>query len=148
MNLFFDTSALVKYFHTESGTPDVMQLIEAPGHSVWVSDLARIEFICALYRKRRRGDIDQVQLDTALSAFESEWAQFNTQPVSELVLAEAEKLMRVTGANHGLRTLDALHFASFSLLAEDDWAFVVSDGLLADAVASQGFQVVKIALSG
>lgn len=147
MNLFFDTSALVKYFHTESGTAEVIELIEAPDNSVWVSDLARIEFVCALYRKRRNGEIDPTQLDTTLLGFESEWARFNTQPVSELVLGEAEKLMRRTGADHGLRTLDAIHFASFSLLAEDNWAFVVSDSLLGDAVTSQGFQVFKIGLS-
>jgi predicted nucleic acid-binding protein len=148
MNLFFDTSALVKYFHTESGTPEVIELIERPDNATWVSDLARVEFMSALYRKLRRGDIDGNQLDATLAGFESEWKQFNTQPVSELVLVEAEKLMRLTGADWGLRTLDAIHFASFALLAEEDWVFVVSDALLAEAVASEGFEVIKVALPG
>ncbi|WML90397.1 PIN domain-containing protein [Thiothrix lacustris] len=55
MNLFFDTSALVKYFHPETGTAHVIELMENASNTIWVSDLARIEFISALYRKFRRG---------------------------------------------------------------------------------------------
>lgn len=94
MNLFFDTSALVKYFHLEAGTAEVIELIDNPVHQIWVSDLARIEFISALYRKLRRGDIENVQLQETLSGFDLEWAQFNAQPLSEAVVIEADKLMR------------------------------------------------------
>jgi predicted nucleic acid-binding protein len=82
VNLFFDTSALIKYFHPESGTVEVIELIENPVHQIWVSDLARIEFISALCRKLRRGDINNVQLQETLSGFDIEWAQFNHQPLS------------------------------------------------------------------
>jgi hypothetical protein len=41
--------------------------------------------------------------------------------------------------------LDALQFASFILLAEVDWAFVVADGLFADTVvAGQSRYVVPV----
>ena len=81
MNLFFDTSALVKYFH-----------------------------------------------------------------INEAVVGEADRLLRQKADVYGLRALDALQFASFRLLVETDWAFVVADGLLVDAVASDGFTVIKVAL--
>lgn len=146
MNLFFDTSALVKYFHPETGTDQVVELIDKVTHQIWVSDLAKIEFISALYRKLRRGDIDNAQLQETLSGFDAEWTQFNLQPLSDAVVAEADKLMRQKAQQYGLRALDALQFASFTLLAEEDWAFVVADGLLADAVASEHFAVIRIAL--
>ncbi len=73
MNLFFDTSALVKYFHPEAGTDKVVELIDNPKNKIWVSDLARIEFISALHRKLRRGDIDNTQLQETLSSFDLEW---------------------------------------------------------------------------
>lgn len=39
MNLFFDTSALVKYFHSETGTTQVINLIDDSNNVIWVSDL-------------------------------------------------------------------------------------------------------------
>lgn len=146
MNLFFDTSALVKYFHTEVGSQQVIELIENLSHQVWVSDLARVEFISALYRKLRRGDIDQAQLQEALIGFEVEWSRFNIHPLSEVVVAEADNLLRQKAGVYGLRALDALQFASFRLLAEQGWAFVVADGILADVVTDEGFTAIKVAL--
>ncbi|MEN9503197.1 MAG: hypothetical protein RI964_2482 [Pseudomonadota bacterium] len=146
MNLFFDTSALVKYFHIEAGSQQVIELMEHPHHQVWVSDLARVEFISALYRKLRRRDLNEEQLQDALAGFDEEWARFNVHPLNEAVVGEADRLLRQKADVYGLRALDALQFASFRLLVETDWAFVVADGLLADAVASDGFTVIKVAL--
>lgn len=64
----------------------------------------------------------------------------------EVVVAEADGLLRQKAGTHRLRALDALQFASFRLLAEQDWAFVVADELLADTVASDNFAVIRVAL--
>lgn len=145
MNLFFDTSALVKYFHLETGTDQVVSLIEEPTNDIWVSDLARIEFISALHRKFRRGDIDDLQLQEILATFDLEWAQMNHQPISDAVIAQADELMRHKAKQYGLRALDALQLASFMLLAEENWAFVVADGVLADTVASEQLITIRVA---
>ena len=47
MILFFDTSALVKFFHREEGTDVVVSLISDLKNELWVSELARLEFIHA-----------------------------------------------------------------------------------------------------
>lgn len=146
MNLFFDTSALVKYFHIEAGSQQVIDLIENFANQVWVSDLARVEFISALYRKLRRGDVDEAQLQEALAGFDVEWSRFNVHPLNEVVVAEADGLLRQKAGTYRLRALDALQFASFRLLVEQDWAFVVADELLADTVASDSFAVIRVAL--
>jgi predicted nucleic acid-binding protein len=49
MNLFFDTSVLIKFFHEEPGTEFVTDLIIMPENSVYVSDLVRLEFVSALH---------------------------------------------------------------------------------------------------
>ena len=54
--------------------------------------------------------------------------------------------MREKAKQYGLRTLDAIQFASFILLAEEDWVFIVADGVLADVVTSESFAVISIAL--
>ena len=53
MILFFDTSALVKFFHREKGTDIVVSLITDPHNDVFVSELVRLEFACALHRRFR-----------------------------------------------------------------------------------------------
>ena len=45
MILFVDTSALVKFFHREEGTDVVVSIISDLDNEVWVSELARLEFI-------------------------------------------------------------------------------------------------------
>ena len=118
MNLFFDTSALVKYFHPEPGTVEVIELIENPVHQIWVSDLARIEFISALCRKLRRGDINNVQLQETLSGFDIEWAQFNHQP-----------LLRGDMSIVGPRPLSVLHYER-DLAQGNVTRFLIKGGLL------------------
>jgi predicted nucleic acid-binding protein len=58
--LFFDTSALVKYFHVEEGTEQVTALINDSHNEIWVLELARIEFISALFRKYRAHIINDI----------------------------------------------------------------------------------------
>jgi uncharacterized protein with PIN domain len=64
--LFFDTSALVKYFREEPGSARVITLIEEDRHAVRISALARVEFVSAIHRKRREGLLSQAQLQTGL----------------------------------------------------------------------------------
>ncbi len=70
MKLFFDTSALVKYFHDEAGTQQVVSLITDQANEIWVSDLTRVEFLSALYRKVRTGELEVDRLREAVIGFE------------------------------------------------------------------------------
>jgi len=67
MNLFFDTSALIKFFHEETGTAIVTDLITNPENIICVSDLVRLEFIFALQRRYRNKEIDGRALNEAIS---------------------------------------------------------------------------------
>jgi PIN domain nuclease of toxin-antitoxin system len=41
MNLFFDTSALVKFFHEEKGSETVTNLILSKDNEMWISELTK-----------------------------------------------------------------------------------------------------------
>ena len=62
MNVFFDTSALVKFFHEEEGTKIVTDLILDGNNQVWVLELARLEFISAVFRRFRNREMDEVKM--------------------------------------------------------------------------------------
>ena len=53
MNLFFDTSALVKFFHEEEGTDIVTDLILEQNNEVWISDYhqKQVTIILVLFLK-------------------------------------------------------------------------------------------------
>jgi len=143
VNLFFDTSALVKYFHLEEGSEKVVLLIQDSNNKVWISGLARIEFISALLKKYRTRVIDSDQLDLAIAGFEVEYTSFNVEPLSSSVGREAEKLLQKYGKSNGLRTLDALHLGGFSLIVDQNWVFVSADEILCHIAQLEGFKVIN-----
>ena len=127
MNFFLDTSALVKLFHNEPGTDVVTQIIEHPTTEIWLSDLARLEFTSALYRRFRNKELDEIRLHTSFINFEKQFNDFRLEPLNRLVIDEARLLLKKYGKVHGLRTLDALHLGTFSLISEQGWCFVTAD---------------------
>jgi hypothetical protein len=52
---FFDTSALVKRYHAESGTPEVRRLLTEPGAECVISRLATVEMLSGFAGKVRTG---------------------------------------------------------------------------------------------
>jgi len=44
MNLYVDSSALIKYFHKEQGTEKVTGLLNDASNEIWISELAIIKF--------------------------------------------------------------------------------------------------------
>ena len=78
MNFFFDTSALVKLFHSEPGTELVTKIIEYSPSEIWVSDLARLEFTSALYRRFRNHELDEIRLHAGITNFEKQLGSYRT----------------------------------------------------------------------
>ncbi|MEA3436273.1 MAG: type II toxin-antitoxin system VapC family toxin [Thermodesulfobacteriota bacterium] len=143
MNLFFDTSALVKFFHEEEGTDMVTKLILDQNNKVWISELGRLEFISAVFRRFRTKELDKERLNTAVNSFEEQIAEYNIEPLGHAVLEEAELLIKNYGRTYGLKTLDALHLGSFSLISEKDWSFVVADDNLCRVAEAIGFNTIN-----
>lgn len=143
MNLFFDTSALVKYFHEEYGTKLVTELINSNDNKIWVLDLFRLEFISALYRRFRNREIDETMLSEAIEGFEETLAYFTIEPLGEIIMQEAENLLKNYGKEYGLRTLDALHLGCFNLISGEDWSFVSADENLCKVVEHIGFKIIN-----
>jgi len=143
MNLFIDTSALVKFFHDENGSEGVTNLIVSAENEIWVSELVRVEFLSALLRRLRNGEINDVLLDEAIAGFEDQITFFNVEPLGRAVIKEAEFLLKRYGKTKRLRTLDALHLGTFSLISEQGWFFVAADDLLCEIAKDMGFRTIN-----
>jgi len=144
MTLYFDTSALVKLFSDEQGSKLVRQIISNPFNEIWVLELALIEILSAVYRKRRNDEIPEGKLEAILIAIEQQFRSFRIVPLASDILEETKVLMKQFGGEFGLRTLDALHIAGFILFAEPRWKFVSSDKNQIDVVAALNYQTIAV----
>ncbi len=66
---FWDTSALVKHYHPEVGTPEVDNLLQTPGSQHAISRLAVTETFSAFAGKVRAGLITLVEFDQLCRRF-------------------------------------------------------------------------------
>ena len=106
MNLYFDTSALIKLFVQETYSDDVRRWIE--GADLVATGLSTgAETAAGINRLARMNILNQSQYNTALSNFRSEWNDYHRIPITEQIVARADLLT----CEYILRGYDAVHLA-------------------------------------
>jgi predicted nucleic acid-binding protein len=145
-NSFFDTSALVKYYHPEDGTQEVIQIIEEPGARHYISRLSLVEMVSAFAGKFRLGHIDEQGFADLRRRFYHDIGQsrFRIMPVPTTRYQDATQLI----ARHvrmRLRTLDALQLAVGLALSHHAMIeqFVCADQRLCDTAIEEGLSVIN-----
>jgi predicted nucleic acid-binding protein len=140
MNLYLDTSALVKRYVKEPGSDDARAWIRAARIKTTVI-ITRAEVAAALTRALRMNTISKVDYDFALSKFRSDWIDFQRLSVTERLVARADRL----ACEFGLRGYDAVHLAA-ALTWQENLDFPVTlatfDRELADAARQSGLAVL------
>jgi uncharacterized protein len=66
---FFDTSALVKHYHAELGTPEVRGLLTEPGAECVISRIATVEMLSGFAGKVRTGALSAAGFTTLKGRF-------------------------------------------------------------------------------
>ena len=145
---FLDSSALVKRFVQEPGTPLVLALVGGEA-SIVVSRLAHVEVVSAVVRRAKSGDIDEKVLDNLFGAVESEFsARYEVVELGGAVMSYSVALAR----EHGLRAADSIQLASAVTAAATqpstgDLSFVSADVELNAAAEAEGLHVVDPSLA-
>ena len=107
MNLFLDTSALIKLYVDELDSSLVRRAIETAPMCA-VSRIAWAEAHAALARRERDHSISSDLLAQACSALEQDWLAFSIVEVSQQVVEKAAEYAMV----FGLRAYDSVQLAS------------------------------------
>ena len=147
MTYFFDSSALIKLYHTERGSQRVEAIFEEPDRRIMISRLTGIEFQSALAVKTRTGQLDPKAAAALRVRFLSDVTSgaITAVAVSENHYATAESLIIRYGDRKALRTLDSLQLAvvleTHSRLRLD--ALVVADSTLAEVAQLEGVAVIN-----
>jgi len=107
---YFDSSALVKRYVTETGTIWVNNLCTpASGHTVYIVRITGVEIIAALSRRVRTGTLAMPDAQVAATQFKSDFSTlYQIVEVTEQLVASAMTLAE----NHGLRGYDAVQLAA------------------------------------
>jgi len=144
---FFDSSALVKLYHPEIGTPTVDQIVNATGNLVRVSRLTIAELISAFAIKVRTQSISREDADFFLRQFRRDIAagKLEVFSIGESEFTATELLVERHGFDSRLRALDALQLAVALELRNQKLVdhFVAADGILCEVGRLEGFSVIN-----
>jgi len=139
---YFDTSALVKRFVQEKGTPVVQSLFKSDA-GVATAKIAYAEIFAGLARKLRERSVSKAQYSTACRQFESEWQAYVRVELQDDILVLARDLIQ----RHPLKGFDAVHLASAlrlkSVLAEEI-RFVAADKNLLRAAQTEMLKAINV----
>ena len=138
MNLYADTSALIKRYVLEPGSE---QVIAAIGQYplIGTAALTLAEMASAMARAARLGRVDPIQISLTWQDFLAHWPSYVRLPVSAGIVERAGSLVW----QYHLRAYDSLHLASalaWKDLTGDQVLFASYDTQLSHAARQAGLQ--------
>ena len=138
---YLDTSALIKRFVAEKGSPRVQQIIRRG--SVATAKIAYAEVLAGLNRKQREGHLSKARYALIARQFESDWQAYIRVELHDEVL----QLARTLCERHPLRGLDAIHLASALSLKTalgEAMTFAAADARLLRAAEAEDLQPLDV----
>ncbi len=138
--VYFDTSALAKWYINESRSDEVEEYIQQHG-PVAISDLTVVEMRCLLARRRRDGSLTGDTEGRVLATFQEDMRHKHLlcHPLPEKWPEGAVNLVSIL-TDTPLRTLDVLHL----LVAREIHAGVIAT---ADRVMAAGAKALAISVA-
>jgi hypothetical protein len=144
---FLDTSAAVKYYHTEIGSPRILSIFAEPDRKIRISSLGLLELHSAFAMKVRAGILDRrsVGMHRARLLLDVAGGDIEVYSITEDHFTAAEQLIGRHGFTRRLRTLDALQLVVALDLAGQNLLdyFVVADQPLGEVAQAEGLKVIN-----
>jgi len=140
--IYLDTSALIKRFVNEKGSPLVQSLLQQP-EAVATAKIAYAEVFAGLARKFREGNIPKRLHALACRQFERDWSAYLRVELQDNVLLLARDLIQ----RHPLRGFDAVHLASALSLKNalgEEVTLAAADGRLLRAAGVENLVTLNV----
>jgi predicted nucleic acid-binding protein len=109
---YFDTSVVAKRYIHEPGSQLASVLLRR--HRLLSSAIVTVELHSVIYRSYRSGLLAPKAFQSIIRKIEADRVRWETVAVSADILAKSEDLVR----DYDVRSLDAIHLASASLIYE------------------------------
>ncbi|MEX2554227.1 MAG: type II toxin-antitoxin system VapC family toxin [Actinomycetota bacterium] len=137
LNVYADSSALVKAFIDEPGRDELLEII-AGATVVVTARLAYVETRAAFARAARERRLTRSEVRSASRAFDQRWTQLAIVELDDALAREAAAL----ADTHPVRASDAIHLAAAVAVAADEShnvTFACWDARLWDEASKTGF---------
>ncbi len=143
MNLFVDTSALVKYYYPEVDSQEVERVMLG-AERLYLCELSLVEFASALMKKIRMNELQNHEQQLIWEAFLSDIQAENVELIdlSQDDFRAAADLILKYGKGRNLRTLDSLQLAAALKLTNG--RFLSSDKELLSVAKDIGLSPVSL----
>ena len=126
--LFLDTSSLVKLYINELDSEIIIHSFRQYPKRI-LSELAKIEFKSAIYKKYRYKLISLEKALEIIWSFENDYILFEWITINQTIISLASALLDKYGS-YNLRTLDAIQLASAIAVKSPETKFLCSDKVL------------------
>lgn len=138
MRYYFDTSAVIKWFVAEVGSPESISALETASDS-WTCRITYPETRVAMAALQRDGRIDAVEHSVLRRVFDDfHWPELSVVEVTEELAEHAGDLAE----RHALRGFDAIHLAAALAISGDDLVVMTWDRRLWAAAQTEGLRVL------
>jgi predicted nucleic acid-binding protein len=139
MNLYADTSALIKKYVHETGSDQVVEHFNRYP-MIGTAALTQAEMASAMSKASRLGWVEEAEIALAWQDFLSHWPTYIRLPVSAGTIERAASL----AWRHGLRGYDSVHLAcalAWNEVSGGETIFACYDQNLLKAARQEGLQV-------
>lgn len=127
--IYVDTSAILKVYHKEKDSDRILKILSDNISELYMSELAKLEFNSALWKKVRNGDASEIEAKKCIHFFESDYYKYKWVDIDRKIIFSAKNLINKYGSE-GLKTLDSIQLACAVLLKDVIDEFLTSDTLL------------------
>ena len=138
MNIYLDTSALVKLYIDEDGS-DIVNDSTDRATIVSTSRIAYAEALSAFVRCKDEKVLSKKNYDKCITCFKFNWEMY-------FVIEASEKVIKIAGdliEKHSIRGFDSIHLASAMVLRKEinqSTDFICWDNRLLEAAKKEGFK--------
>ena len=139
MAYFFDSSAVIKIYHKETGTEKVDEIVDGSGE-IYISSLALIETIATLRRKVKERKLTLNRFSKLKSAFLYDVEKrYTLIPIEDSLVVDALYLAE----KYAMKSLDSLQLASALKIksVEEEIIFVSADLQLLKFAQKENFKI-------
>ena len=139
MNVYWDTSALIKRYLAEAGTSEVLGLLAQASLSGTVV-ATRAEVAGIFSRALSKGRVTEEEVRRGMREFRQDWPAYFRVRINETMIRDADHL----ALQYGLRGYDAVHLSA-ALIWKDRISeaihFATFDDNLWRAAGTEGFEI-------
>ena len=142
MSVFFlDTSAVVKLYLSENGSPELLQTVNPNDHLLVILTLTEVEFRAAIRKRQRMGDIDQDYARDSILLFER---HIKKNYARVLTNTQVQNTAKTFVDRYILRAYDAMQLAGCIASRHSFYeapVFVSADSALNRAAIGEGLRI-------